>query len=61
MAGWYIYCPDCGAAVFLARWRWLACFRWWVMTTQPNHDALLRCGDNSAKCDLVYRETHNAV
>jgi hypothetical protein len=25
--GWHIYCPDCRACVFLARWKWLARFK----------------------------------
>ena len=61
-AGWYAHCPDCDYAVFLSRWKWLAAFKFWLLSVQPldevpsEHDALLRCGDDPVECDLVWRE-----
>ncbi len=63
--GWYIYCPDCGASVYLARWRWVAKVKFWLLSIDTDghpygggsrHDSLLRCGDEPIECDLVFRE-----
>ena len=59
--GWYIYCPDCGATTFLAQWKWLAQFKWWLMSMEEpsDADALLRCGDNPVECELIWNAGGN--
>ena len=53
MKGWYAHCPTCGAEVRLARWKWLAKFRWWSCGLD---EAVWPCG---VPLELIWKEKDN--